>query len=93
MKTAKTKTTIASNNEGISSWDSKSRDGLFLTMLVDNGCIDGMKPMEVRKNHSTFHKYAHKTFTMALNNARRGKKAAEKDKSREKDNGKHRLIN
>ena len=62
---------VKRNEKGeIVSWDSKSADGLFLRVLVEQGIIDGLTAGQLQKDHTSTAKYANKTITGALKSAR-----------------------
>lgn len=53
----------------VATWSSKSKDGLFLKLLVETGAVDGMTATEVKYNFRQFEKYETKTMASALSNA------------------------
>jgi hypothetical protein len=58
------------------SWDSKSKDGQLLKVLLEQGYIKKETGSQVQQEYPQFAKYALKTLNSALNNCR---KALEKE--------------
>jgi hypothetical protein len=73
------------NEKGeIISWSSKSKDGLLLKLLLEQGHIKKESATQIQKEYPQFAKYALKTLSSALNNNR---KALEKEVDARRSNG------
>jgi hypothetical protein len=73
------------NEKGeIISWSSRSKDGLLLKLLLEQGHIKKESATQVQKDYPQFAKYALKTLSSALNNNR---KALEKEVDARRSNG------
>jgi hypothetical protein len=68
----------------IISWSSKSKDGLLLKLLLEQGHIKKESATQIQKEYPQFAKYALKTLSSALNNNR---KALEKEVDARRSNG------